>query len=130
MPYAVSFGQRVTVFANLISRDKQEHQGDRVNFMAGPSINVLIRRNFLYEDSFEKLSPENGRNLFTTNLAQIKSDGSVRFVDGEGETVQLRLVAQVIPLKLEPLHEIVHENQHPLLGQPPTDAHPRAESEG
>ena len=64
MPYAVSFGQRVAVFTNLISRDKQEHQGDRVNFMAGPSINILVRRNYLYEDSFEKLSPENGTAHF------------------------------------------------------------------
>ena len=28
--------------------------------MQGPSINIHVRRNFLYEDSFDKLSPENG----------------------------------------------------------------------
>lgn len=61
MPYAVSFPQRILVFSNLISRDKQEHQGERVNFMSGPAINILVRRNYLYEDAFDKLSPDNGR---------------------------------------------------------------------
>ena len=61
MPYAVSFSQRVMVFSSLITREKMEHQDERsVNFMAGPSINIMVRRNYLYEDAFEKLSPENG----------------------------------------------------------------------
>ena len=55
MPYAISFGQRVHLFHNLVARDKQEYQGDRVNFMQGKSINIHIRRNFIYEDAFEKL---------------------------------------------------------------------------
>eukprot|EP00095_Tigriopus_kingsejongensis_P006661 maker-scaffold363_size195477-snap-gene-0.52 protein:Tk06661 transcript:maker-scaffold363_size195477-snap-gene-0.52-mRNA-1 annotation:"ubiquitin-protein ligase e3c" len=63
MPYAVSFPQRILVFSNLISRDKQEHQGDRINFLQGPIIRVLIRRNYIYEDAFEKLSPKNEPNL-------------------------------------------------------------------
>ena len=61
MPYAISFGQRVHLFHNLVARDKQEYQGDRVNFLQGKSINIHIRRNFIYEDAFEKLSPENGK---------------------------------------------------------------------
>jgi len=27
----------------------------------GPAINVSVRRNYLYEDAFDKLSPENGK---------------------------------------------------------------------
>ena len=30
-------------------------------FLAGASVSVMIRRNFIYEDAFEKLSPENGK---------------------------------------------------------------------
>ena len=63
LPYAISFSQRVQVFHNLVQKDKEEHQGDQVNFLQGHSIQVHIRRNFIYEDAFEKLSPENEPNL-------------------------------------------------------------------
>ncbi len=54
------------ILQRLINADKEESQGDLSNFMVGPSITVMIRRNYIYEDAFEKLSPENGmdnRNL-------------------------------------------------------------------
>ena len=81
LPYSISFADRALIFQNLVTKHKSkktdevdwchgvnltfilssaEHQGDRVHFMQGPSINIHVRRNFLYEDSFDKLSPENG----------------------------------------------------------------------
>ena len=44
-------------------RDKQEHQGEQVNFMQGPHIDLMIRRNYIYEDSYDKLSKTNEPNL-------------------------------------------------------------------
>lgn len=41
----------------MIYADKQEVQGDGP-FLDG--INVTIRRNYIYEDAYDKLSPENG----------------------------------------------------------------------
>ena len=82
LPYSISFADRALIFQNLVTKHKSEkmdeekycqevtfalilfsaeHQGDRVHFMQGPSINIHVRRNFLYEDSFDKLSPENGK---------------------------------------------------------------------
>ena len=46
LPFTISFSQRVLVFQNLISRDKQEHQGEMVSFMQGPHINLSIRTAF------------------------------------------------------------------------------------
>jgi ubiquitin-protein ligase E3 C len=63
LPFTISFSQRVLLFQNLIQRDKQEHQGDRVNFMQDPHIDLLVRRNYIYEDSFEELSRDNEPNL-------------------------------------------------------------------
>ena len=60
LPYAISFEQRVHVFHSLVAKDKDEHQGDIVNFGQGKQIRAHIRRNFIYEDAFEKLSEENG----------------------------------------------------------------------
>lgn len=48
------------ILQKLIQNDKDENQGDAHNFLSGPSINVSIRRNYIYEDAYDKLSPENG----------------------------------------------------------------------
>ena len=75
MPYAISFSQRIRVFHDLVQRDKDEHQGEIVNFGQGEAIQAYIRRNFIYEDAFEKLSPENGETclivLYSSKLKGI-----------------------------------------------------------
>lgn len=51
------------IFQRLIYADKRDTQGD------GPfpdGINVTIRRNYIYEDAYDKLSPENGTACITT----------------------------------------------------------------
>ncbi|XP_041360114.1 ubiquitin-protein ligase E3C-like [Gigantopelta aegis] len=63
LPFVVSFTDRVQILQHLINADKEEHQGDMSNFMVGPSVSVMIRRNYIYEDAFEKLSPENEPNM-------------------------------------------------------------------
>ncbi|KAL7306120.1 hypothetical protein TKK_0001569 [Trichogramma kaykai] len=59
IPFVVPFNDRVIVFQSLINRDKCEQQGELSHFMQGPSIHISVRRNYLYEDAFDKLSPEN-----------------------------------------------------------------------
>ncbi|MEQ2173915.1 hypothetical protein GOODEAATRI_002497 [Goodea atripinnis] len=52
--------QLFKIFQRLISVDKRDVQGD------GPfpdGINVTIRRNYIYEDAYDKLSPENETDL-------------------------------------------------------------------
>ena len=63
LPFTISFSQRVMVFQNLIYKDKADHQGDQVNFLQGPHINLVVRRNYIYEDSYDKLSKSNEPNL-------------------------------------------------------------------
>ena len=70
MPYAIAFSQRVHLFHNLVARDKEDHQGDRVNFLQGKAIHVHIRRNFIYEDAFEKLSSDNGKTSYLLGRRQ------------------------------------------------------------
>ena len=41
--------------------DKTDHQGELLNYNMGRNISVMIRRPYIYEDAFEKLSLENGR---------------------------------------------------------------------
>jgi hypothetical protein len=60
LPFVVAFQERVLVFQSLILKDKMEYQGEHSHFLQGPNIQVSVRRNYLYEDAFDKLSPENG----------------------------------------------------------------------
>ncbi|XP_023081097.1 ubiquitin-protein ligase E3C isoform X1 [Piliocolobus tephrosceles] len=60
LPFVVPFEERVKIFQRLIYADKQEVQGDGP-FLDG--INVTIRRNYIYEDAYDKLSPENEPDL-------------------------------------------------------------------
>uniref|UniRef100_A0A673ARW9 Ubiquitin-protein ligase E3C n=1 Tax=Sphaeramia orbicularis TaxID=375764 RepID=A0A673ARW9_9TELE len=60
LPFVVPFEERVKIFQRLIFADKRDVQGD------GPfpdGISVTIRRNYIYEDAYDKLSPENEPDL-------------------------------------------------------------------
>lgn len=60
LPFLVPFQERVMLFQTKILKDKMEHQGEGSHFLQGPSIQISVRRNYLYEDAFDKLSLENG----------------------------------------------------------------------
>ena len=48
--------------------DKAEHQGEMLNYNMGRNISIMIRRPYIYEDAFEKLSLENGEAVFGLDL--------------------------------------------------------------
>uniref|UniRef100_A0AAR2LQY6 Ubiquitin-protein ligase E3C n=1 Tax=Pygocentrus nattereri TaxID=42514 RepID=A0AAR2LQY6_PYGNA len=60
LPFVVPFEERVKIFQRLIYADKRDVQGDGP-FLDG--INITIRRNYIYEDAYDKLSPENEPDL-------------------------------------------------------------------
>ncbi len=45
----------------LIQQNKSEQQQGAEFLQNGSTINIRIRRDYIYEDAFEKLSPENGK---------------------------------------------------------------------
>ena len=53
------------IFHKMVQQDRIENQGEMRHFMGGPMININVRRNYLYEDAFEKLSVQNGLCLST-----------------------------------------------------------------
>ncbi|KAK6171880.1 hypothetical protein SNE40_018304 [Patella caerulea] len=70
LPFVVCFAERVKIVQRLIMSDKEDNQGEMTNFIIGPAINVVIRRNYIYEDAFEKLSSENGNDFKSTLFDQ------------------------------------------------------------
>ncbi|MBN3308090.1 UBE3C ligase, partial [Amia calva] len=71
LPFVVPFEERVKIFQRLIYADKRDVQGDGP-FLDG--INVTIRRNYIYEDAYDKLSPENG-GIFREFLNELLKSG-------------------------------------------------------
>ncbi|XP_033099352.1 ubiquitin-protein ligase E3C-like, partial [Anneissia japonica] len=59
MPFVIPFIERVMILRDLIKRDKEESQGDMPSFLAGFNIDLNIRRDFIYEDAYDRLRPEN-----------------------------------------------------------------------
>ncbi|XP_047531021.1 ubiquitin-protein ligase E3C [Vanessa atalanta] len=63
IPFVVPFSTRVLIFQGLLMREKQDHWYEMTNFNEGPSIIISVRRTHLYEDAFDKLSPDNEPDL-------------------------------------------------------------------
>ncbi|XP_076346418.1 ubiquitin-protein ligase E3C [Tachypleus tridentatus] len=86
LPFVVPFTDRVKIFQSLVLKDKVDNQGEMSNFLMGSSIQVLIRRNYIYEDAFDKFSPENEPNLKPRMRVQVVNQAGVdeAGVDGGG----------------------------------------------
>lgn len=61
MPFLLPFQERVLVFQSHVLKDKLVHQGETPYAVRGRSLEVSVRRNYLYEDAFDNLSPVNGK---------------------------------------------------------------------
>ncbi|KAG8192273.1 hypothetical protein JTE90_002099 [Oedothorax gibbosus] len=70
-PFAIRFHDRFKIFLSLILKDKQENQGELLNFQLGPLIRVTIRRNFIYEDASTFLSYQSEPNIKMRILVQL-----------------------------------------------------------
>ncbi|UYV62883.1 UBE3C [Cordylochernes scorpioides] len=61
LPFVLPFHTRVNILQSLLDIDRQENQHN-AEFGLGPRIHLAIRRNYIYEDAYNKLSQENGRS--------------------------------------------------------------------
>lgn len=87
IPFVISFHDRVQIFHQLLRKEHQIHQSDGYHFgLPGTAIKVQIRRNYIYEDAFEKLSYENEPNMkLPLKISLINSVGTDEAgIDGGG----------------------------------------------
>lgn len=59
-PFVFPFIERVKFFSSLIIQDRMASQGRQQDFLIGPSINLTVRRNHVYEDAFSDLAQGKG----------------------------------------------------------------------
>lgn len=89
IPFVVSFQDRVQIFHQLLRKEKLVHQSEGYYFgLPGFAIQIQVRRNYIYEDAFEKLSFENEPNLkLPLKVSLINAVGAEEAgVDGGGLT--------------------------------------------
>jgi len=128
LPFSISFSQRVLVFQNLIQRDRQEHQGDRVNFLQGNSIDVLIRRNYIYEDAFEKLSPENEPNMRLKMRIQLVNAAGMDEAGIDGGGLFREFLSQLLKTAFDPNRAFFRLTNDQMLYPHPTVSHIHSDS--
>ncbi|CAF0970368.1 unnamed protein product [Rotaria sordida] len=63
IPFVIPFDKRVQILNMLIQQNKSEQQQGAEFLQGGSSINIRVRRGYIYEDAFDKLSPKNEPNL-------------------------------------------------------------------
>ena len=102
VPFLISFNERVLRFQNLLLKDKQSYQDERVNFNQGPSINISIRRDYIYEDAFEKLSPENEPNLKLKMRVQLINAAGLDEAGIDGGGLFREFISQLIKAAFDP----------------------------
>ncbi|KAK3607654.1 hypothetical protein CHS0354_010642 [Potamilus streckersoni] len=102
LPFVVSFEERVKIFQKLIQKDREDQQGNLVHFMSGPSIGVTIRRNYIYEDAFDKLSPENEPNLKLKMRVQLVNAAGLDEVGVDGGGIFREFLSQLLKTGFDP----------------------------
>lgn len=102
IPFVVPFNNRVVVFQSLIYKDKAEQQGELAHFMQGPSIQISVRRNYLYEDAFDKLSPENEPELRLKMRVQLVNTAGLEEAGVDGGGLFREFLSELLKTSFDP----------------------------
>lgn len=101
VPFVVPFNERVMVFQSLIYKDKMEQQGDS-HFLQGPSIQISVRRNYLYEDAFDKLRPENEPEMRLKMRVQLVNSAGLEEAGVDGGGLFREFLSELLKTSFDP----------------------------
>lgn len=102
IPFVVPFNDRVLVLQSLIYRDKLEQQGELSHFMQGPSIQIAVRRRYLYEDAFENLSMENEPELRLKMRVQLVNAAGLEEAGVDGGGLLREFLSELLKTSFDP----------------------------
>ncbi|KAG8224519.1 hypothetical protein J437_LFUL004210 [Ladona fulva] len=102
VPFVVAFQERVLAFQGLVLRDKMERQGEAAYFLQGPSIHISVRRTHLYEDAYEKLSPDNEPDLRLKMRVQMVNAVGMGEAGVDGGGVFREFLSELIKTTFDP----------------------------
>ncbi|XP_072763602.1 ubiquitin-protein ligase E3C [Anoplolepis gracilipes] len=102
IPFVVPFNNRVIVFQSLIYKDKAQQQGDHAHFLQGPLIQISVRRTYLYEDAFEKLSHENEQDLRIKMRVQLINAAGLEEAGVDGGGLFREFLSELLKTSFDP----------------------------
>lgn len=116
IPFVISFHDRVQIFHQLLKKEKLIHQSEGYHFgLPGTAIHVQIRRNYIYEDAFEKLSFINEPNLkIPLKVSMINAVGADEAgIDGGG--LSKEFLSELLKAGFDPMRGFFKSTKDQLL---------------
>lgn len=102
IPFVVPFNKRFEVLQGLLAAEKLRSQGDMQGFLQGPQTHVTVRRKYLYEDAFDKLSIENEPNLRTRFRIQMVNEQGLDEAGIDGGGIFREFLSELIKTAFDP----------------------------
>lgn len=102
IPFVVPFNKRFEVLQGLLAAEKLRSQGDMQGFLQGPQTHLTVRRTHLYEDAFDKLSPENEPNLRTRFRVQMVNEQGLDEAGIDGGGIFREFLSELIKTAFDP----------------------------
>lgn len=112
VPFVFSFTDRVKIWQQWILADRMQQQGE-ANFLRGPSIQVMIRRNYIYEDALDKLSPDNEPNLRWKMRVQLTNAVGLDEAGIDGGGIFREFLSELLKTSFDPnrgFFRLTHDN--------------------
>ena len=102
IPFVVPFNKRFEVLQGLLAAEKLRSQGDQQGFLQGPQIHLTVRRTHLYEDAFDKLSPENEPTIRSRFRVQMINEHHLEEAGIDGGGVFREFLSELIKSAFDP----------------------------
>lgn len=116
IPFVVSFHDRVQILQHLLKKERLMHQSEGYHFgLPGTAILVQIRRNYIYEDAFEKLSYENEPNMkLPLKVSMVNAVGAEEAgIDGGG--LSKEFLSELLKAGFDPMRGFFKSTKDQLL---------------
>lgn len=101
IPFVIPFESRTQVFSRLVGIDRSISQMG-AEFNERPVINVAIRRSHLYEDAFEKISPNNEPNLRLRMKVRLMNAVGLNEVGIDGGGIFREFLSELLKTAFDP----------------------------
>ncbi|XP_004930075.1 ubiquitin-protein ligase E3C [Bombyx mori] len=102
IPFVVPFSTRVLIFQALLAKEKHDNWYEMTNFSEGPFINISVRRTHLYEDAFDKLSPDNEPNMKLKLRVQLINQAGAEEAGVDGGGLFREFISELLKSAFDP----------------------------
>ncbi|TNN18436.1 Ubiquitin-protein ligase E3C [Schistosoma japonicum] len=103
VPFVIPFEKRVKLFQILINGNTNHRRLDRMyNSLNQPEVFIVVRRNYLYEDAFERLSKENEPNLRPRLKVSFLNQAGLAEVGIDGGGLSREFLTEIIRAGFDP----------------------------